>query len=51
MKKDRATEVDCKRNCDAATRECELGGINMQECDNQWDACMNACMSACEIYS
>lgn len=51
MKTDRSPEGDCKRNCDAATSECEEGSINMQDCDNQWDACMSACMSACEIYS
>lgn len=51
MEKDHITEPECKRNCDAAIRECEEGSIYTEECENQWDYCMSECMSQCEIYS
>ncbi len=51
MEKERISEVDCKRVCDAAIGECEEGRIYPEECENKWDRCMGDCMSECEIYS
>jgi hypothetical protein len=51
MKKEPVSELECKRNCDMAAKDCEESSIYLEECETKWDHCMGDCLDGCEIYS
>jgi hypothetical protein len=46
MKKAKATELDCSKNCKSVIQRCEAEGRSRDECENRRNQCVSNCAFA-----